>query len=240
MTAEELLTGRERSPAGLFWVPSIGKRFEYYYKKRLDKGVLEKSHLEYLAKLFAGDPSECSKVIARLQPKSFAFVCSAFTRGSLGAIQGRSSELKLELRSSLPVESLWTSVQSAFSALRRTCSRIFQPTGFAVRVEEDTAASKCIIEQLRVAGGLKDAFRGVEFLSLNGRESVIALLKLLAKITLMRTRSRLVVLIVRKGAKTSMIDQCIDLTLDASSDAASINERFLGVMNSRLLFRGAA
>ena len=83
MTAEELLMDRERSPNGLFWVPSIGKRFEYYYKKRLDKGVLGKSHFEYLAGLFNQHPNECSEVIARLQPKFFGSVCSAFRSGIL-------------------------------------------------------------------------------------------------------------------------------------------------------------
>jgi thymidylate kinase len=156
-----VLATRRRSANG-FWVPSAAVEFEYYFVKRVDKGVVEARHLERLADLYRQDPGGVVAVLSRLVPgEARPGALEAIVSGDTAWFVQQRSRLRSALAAG-PVAEGWTArLASRLSEWRRQLQRAALPTGLVVAVlGPDGSGKSTVIEHLCTE--LAPAFRSVQ------------------------------------------------------------------------------
>lgn len=156
----DVLATRRRHAAG-FWIPAAATEFEYYFVKRVDKGLVERRHIDALAALMAEAPADCQAVLDRLlSPTLVRLVAAAIADGDTPWFQSHRDELRHALQSAPQREAVGQRVRHAWADAKRQLRRMLQPTGLVLGVlGPDGSGKTTVIEHIERE--LAPAFRQV-------------------------------------------------------------------------------
>lgn len=149
LESERALSSRRLSVAG-FWIPAPAIEFEYYLVKRLDKGTIERIHLERLAARLSEAPEACRQALRRVFSGTLADrAADAITGTDLDWFAQENESLRSALARSLHGERLVGRIRAGLGEVRRRWHRITVPSGFVVAVlGPDGSGKTTVIEHL--------------------------------------------------------------------------------------------
>ncbi|HKQ25460.1 MAG TPA: hypothetical protein VJT81_13545 [Burkholderiales bacterium] len=167
LTADYLLAGRVRDPAG-FWVPAPSSAFAYYLVKRIDKLSLGDAHMRYLHGVFMKAPQACEEIGRCLLGDAAWNTFWTFLLQDLSVPLATLRDLQRALVMRAPREPLNRALWARWLEFRRKLRRVFRPTGLVVAVlGPDGAGKSTIIEGMREE--LSQAFRRTDYFHLRPR-----------------------------------------------------------------------
>lgn len=165
MTADEMLAGSRRHPAG-FWVPAAPQALLYYLIKRIDKGVLDTTHFKVLQDRLAEDSPGCSAELARrFGPALADSVVSALMSNDRDVLVGQLTRLRQALHRSSPIEPVSTRVQVVVRDGLRWIRRVQHPTGLVIGCLGPDGSGKSTLIKV-MAEQLLPAFRRYRYFHL--------------------------------------------------------------------------
>lgn len=155
-----VLATRRRSANG-FWIPSAAVEFEYYFVKRVDKGVVEAPHLQRLADLYRQDPVGVVAVLSRVVPADARLgVLEAIVAGDTAWFGQHRSRLRFALAHGPVTEGWRARLAGRLADWRRRSQRVAKPSGLVVGVlGPDGSGKSTVIDHLCTE--LAPAFRSV-------------------------------------------------------------------------------
>ncbi len=143
LPAEPLVARRRRYSE--FFRPAVADEFIYRLTKKVLKQSLSTEQVRQLLHLFARDSAECQDRLAQRWPLPLATqIERALLRQDCDWLIGSLPELKRRLSSSRPIEGPIGRCTNALREALRLLTRIFQQTGFIVRIttEDRDSASE--------------------------------------------------------------------------------------------------
>lgn len=160
LRSDTVLATRRKAPAG-FWIPAAAVEFEYYFVKRVDKGLVESRHLDQLAALQTEDPIGCRGVLARLAPGSMLDALgTAIAKRDVEWFAQNRHMLRHTLAENDSTETFGERLASQGREWLRWLRRILRPTGLVIAVlGPDGSGKTTVIEHLERE--LAPAFRRV-------------------------------------------------------------------------------
>ena len=168
LTSRDVLSTRRRSAAG-FWIPAAKVEFQYYFVKRVEKGLLEQRHLAALAALQREDPPGCRAALAKLvDPRSIETLTSRIRAEDLAWFRGHGPLLRKQVMASKPLEGPLARWRSRLVGAVRIGRRIVRPTGLVVAVLGPDGSGKTTVLN-HLERELAPAFRQVRRFHLRPR-----------------------------------------------------------------------
>lgn len=160
LRAGQVLSSRRKAPAG-FWIPAAAVEFEYYFVKRVDKGLVEERHLDQFARLLTEDPLGCRAVLGRLLHADMLHpVARAIEQQNTHWFAHNIGPLRRMLAANLPNESVLERLLGRAREWRRWIRRLAIPTGMVIAVlGPDGSGKTTVIEHIERE--LAPAFRRV-------------------------------------------------------------------------------
>lgn len=160
LDSRRVLSTRIRHDSG-FWVPAPDVEFEYYFVKRVDKGVVEGRHLSRLRALMQHARPECMATVERLMgPQQTPTILRAITGLDTVWFAEHSKFLRRILTRRPGAESAIGRFRSRFLDVRRQWRRVRHPTGLVIAVlGPDGSGKTTLIEHMERE--LASAFRRV-------------------------------------------------------------------------------
>ncbi len=157
LSANQVIAGRRRYQD--FYVPAVPDEFLYYLIKKVLKQSITCHQLKRLQHLYARDPAECQRRLARFWPQSTALQLQrALVQQDLAWFQTRLKPLLVELKRSAPVERGFDRGVGKLRDLGRLRQRLVHPTGMSVLVIGSESGLRSEIAD-RLRQSLASAFR---------------------------------------------------------------------------------
>ena len=160
LDSQTVLASRRQHAAG-FWVPAPEVEFEYYFVKRVDKALVEPTHLAQLAALVANAGPACQAVLERLMGQQRTpDILQAISRTDAAWFAEQRDALRQALSQTLSAEPWPARIKNHLADLRRQWARVRRPTGLVIAVlGPDGSGKTTVIEHLERE--LAPAFRRV-------------------------------------------------------------------------------